>query len=144
MRLVSRCGPRKTYAIGIRPVLPPARKRQRFRDRCYDRSATQRNNVRRHRDNTRTAYYQDGKREEHFLRQSHLLTHCLICLSALNAPFQRVVSATDIRHRFQDGCTRGPKWFRREQKYFITASAVLARSTQPVTFSRGLISRFSK
>ena len=81
-RLVPRCGPRETYTIGVRPVLPPARKWQWFRDRCHNRSAAQSNNVRRQRENARTAYYQDGKREEHFLRQSHLLTHCLNCLSA--------------------------------------------------------------
>ena len=66
-------------------MLLGAWKRQRFRNRCHDRSASQSSNVRGQRENARSAYYHDGKREEHFLRHSHLLTHFLICLSALNA-----------------------------------------------------------
>src|ERR1700674_2535362 len=113
-RLVSRCRPRKTATIGIRPVLLRAWKRQRFRDRCHDRSGAQGCNVCRQRENARTAYYDRGKREKHFLRKTHLLTHCLICLSALNAPFRRFVAVTISRQRFRDGCVSDPKWFRGE------------------------------
>jgi hypothetical protein len=118
-RLVSRCRPRKTATIGIRPVLLRTWKRQRFRDRCHDRSGAQGCNVRRQRENARTAYYDHGKREKDFLRKTHLLTHCLICLSALNAPFRRFVGVINSRQRFQDGCVRDLKWLLREQKQFI-------------------------
>ena len=91
-RLVSRCRPRKTATIGIRPVLLHTWKRQRFRDRCHDRSGAQGCNVCRQRENARTAYYDRGKREKYFLRKTHLLTHCSIYLSALNAPFRRFVA----------------------------------------------------
>lgn len=73
-RLIPRRGPRKTDTIGVRPVLPRARKRQRFRNRCHDRLPPQSSNVQRQRENARSAYYDDGKREKHFLMQSHLLT----------------------------------------------------------------------
>src|SRR3984885_12670704 len=109
-RLVERCGPRKTDTISIGPALLPAWKRQRFRDRCHDRPAPQSDNMRRQRENARTAYYQGGKREEHFLRQSHLLTRCLICLSALMRLSGASLGAIDTQQRFQDGCVRGPKW----------------------------------
>ena len=50
-RLIPRRGPRKTDPIGIRPVLLPARKRRRLRDRCQNRSALQSINVCRQREN---------------------------------------------------------------------------------------------
>jgi hypothetical protein len=75
-RLVSRCRPRKTATIGIRPVLLRAWNRQRFWDRCHDRSGAQGCNVRGQRENARTAYYDHGKREKHLLRKSHF-THPL-------------------------------------------------------------------
>jgi hypothetical protein len=115
-RLFSRSGPRKADTIGISPVLLRAWKRQRFRDRCDDRSVLQGIDVCRWRENARSEYCDDGKREDQFLGQSHLLTHCLICLSTLNAPFRRLVGATDTRHGFQDGCVRCPIWLRGEQK----------------------------
>jgi hypothetical protein len=108
-RLVSWRGPRKTATIGVRPVLFRAWKWQRFRDRCQHGSTPQSDNVCRQRENARTAYYDDGKREEQFLRQSHLLTRCLICLSALKAPCPRVVGTTDTPATVSGRLRQGPE-----------------------------------
>ena len=108
-RLVSWRSPRKTATIGVRPVLFRAWKWQRFRNRCQDGSAPQSDNVCRQRENARSAYYDDGKGEHQFLRQSHLLTRCLICLSALKAPCLRVVGAVDTPATVSGRLRPGPE-----------------------------------